>query len=67
MSEVTESYNAQVDALKADMEAFIEAAEAGADGRGSKVKALAARKLSSKIGKSMKEFRSISVANDKAK
>lgn len=45
--------------------AFITEAESGKEGRGSKTHALAARKLSLKVANAMKEFRSISIKNDK--
>ena len=46
-------------------EEFKTESEQGEEGRGSKGHALKARKLSSRIDKELKEFRRISIANDK--
>ena len=67
MSETTEKYVATVEALKVDMTAFVDAATAGTEGRGSKAKALEARKISTKIAATLKDFRAVSVQNDKEK
>ena len=62
-----EQYNEFVSNLKESMDEFSAAAEAGATGRGSKTKALDARKLSMKISNDLKDFRSLSIKNDKEK
>ncbi len=60
-------YDESVEDLNKGFEAFTELAEGGKDGRGSKTKALQARKLSMQLGNLLKDFRSLSIQNDKAK
>jgi len=62
-----EEYGAMLESLKESFEAFEEAAAGGKEGRGSKTRALEARKLSMTITNQLKDFRSLSIANDKAK
>lgn len=64
---VQEQYAQFVDKLKSELNEFLTLAEEGKGGRGSKTKALAARKLSMKIASSLKGFRALSIQNDKAK
>jgi len=67
MSDTRIKYDEMLEGLKADVESFVSEAEAGKEGRGSKKSAMAARKLSVVISKKLKDFRSLSVANDKEK
>jgi len=60
-------YDESVENLKEAFNSFTELAEGGKDGRGSKTKALQARKLSMLLGNQLKDFRSLSISNDKAK
>ena len=60
-------YDESVESLKEAFDAFAELAEGGKDGRGSKTKALQARKLSMQLGNQLKDFRSLSISNDKSK
>lgn len=60
-------YDEQVESLKESFDKFVELAEGGKDGRGSKTKALQSRKLSMDIGAKLKDFRVLSISNDKAK
>jgi len=60
-------YGSMLEALKESFEAFETAAEGGKEGRGSKTRALEARKLSMQITNQLKDFRALSIANDKAK
>lgn len=60
-------YDESVEGLKESFNAFLELAEGGKDGRGSKTKALQARKLSMKLGEKLKDFRALSIVNDKSK
>jgi len=60
-------YNESVETLREAFEEFVEMAEGGKEGRGSKTKALKARKLSMAIANQLKDFRSFSISNDKAK
>jgi len=60
-------YESLVETLKTTVDEFFDAAEGGKEGRGSKTKALAARKLSMKLTNDLKEFRALSISNDKAK
>lgn len=64
---ISESYAKAVETLVEDFKQFSEAAELGKTGRGSKTRALEARKLSMTITNNLKDFRALSVANDKAK
>jgi hypothetical protein len=64
---MSEEYTKAVETLAEDFVQFFEAAKGGKSGRGSKTKALQARKLSMTITNNLKEFRALSVANDKAK
>lgn len=66
MSSMVE-YDESVEDLKACFESFLEFAEAGKEGRGSKTKALSARKMSMEIGNKLKDFRALSITNDKNK
>lgn len=67
MSEISEKYDEMLKSLRETFEDFMEEAEKGKEGRGSKSSALKARKLSSKIGNDLKDFRAISIDNDKNK
>lgn len=60
-------YDESVESLKESFSLFTELSEAGKDGRGSKTKALQARKLSMDIGAKLKDFRALSISNDKDK
>ena len=60
-------YNKAIAKLEAEFKTFVEDAKAGADGRGSKAPAMRARKQSGVITKSLKEFRKLSVDNDRSK
>ena len=62
-----EGYDEIVSNLGTLFEGFKENAEGGKEGRGSKVKALRARKLSMEITSTLKDFRSVSITNDKEK
>lgn len=61
------NYDAKCQEVKSKFEEFSEAAEKGREGHGSKTHALKARKLSTEIAMLLKDFRAISIANDKAK
>jgi len=67
MSELTEQYDAMLAGLRETFEDFMDEGEKGKDGRGSKTSALKARKLSTKLANDLKDFRSLSISNDKAK
>jgi len=67
MSEVQENYDKSLATLRETFEDFMEEAEKGKEGRGSKSSALKARKLSSKLGNDLKDFRALSIDNDKNK
>lgn len=60
-------YDESIEGLKVAFESFLELAAAGKEGRGSKTKALAARKMSMEIGTKLKDFRVLSITNDKDK
>lgn len=60
-------YDAIMEQVAKTMERFNEAAEGGKEGRGSKTRALEARKLSMQLTNELKDFRALSIANDKAK
>ncbi len=60
-------YDESAEKIKGLFESFNELAEGGKDGRGSKTKALQARKLSMEITNELKDFRSLSIENDKQK
>ena len=60
-------YDELIENLKESFDLFSELAEKGKDGRGSKTKALQARKLSMKLGNQLKDFRALSISNDKEK
>ncbi len=60
-------YDESIESLKEAFDAFSELAEGGKDGRGSKTKALQARKLSMQLGNQLKDFRALSITNDKSK
>ncbi len=62
-----EGYSETVDNLAGLFESFKENAEGGKEGRGSKTKALQARKLSMEITSTLKDFRALSISNDKVK
>ncbi len=62
-----EQYRTFIEKLKGDLESFTVLAEAGAAGHGSKTKALEARKASNQIAKDLKDFRKLSLDNDRAK
>jgi len=62
-----DSYVSFLNELKGTIESFVGAAEAGTEGRGSKTKALEARKLSMKLTNDLKDFRKVSIENDKNK
>ncbi|MCK5018920.1 MAG: histone H1 [Candidatus Peribacteraceae bacterium] len=59
------NYTDLVTSLEEIMKSFVEEAKAGDEGRGSKAAGARARKLSSKLTKDLKEFRSLSVAKNK--
>lgn len=63
----TVEYDESVEQLKKDFDSFLEFAEAGKEGRGSKSKALSARKMSMEISNKLKDFRALSIDNDKQK
>ncbi len=67
MSELHEQYDGMLTTLRETFEDFMDEAEKGKEGRGSKTSALKARKLSSKLANGLKDFRSLSIDNDKAK
>ena len=62
-----QEYSEMVEKLGKSFEAFKIAADGGKEGRGSKTRALEARKLSMEITNDLKDFRALSIANDKAK
>lgn len=62
-----QEYQEQLDKVVSTIEAFKIAAEGGKEGRGSKIRALESRKLSMQITNELKDFRSISISNDKVK
>ena len=64
---VKEAYAKAVAELTEDFTSFSEAAEKGKEGRGSRTKALEARKLSMNITNKLKDFRALSISNDKVK
>jgi len=61
------NYDAKCQEVKSKFEEFIDAAEKGREGHGSKTHALKARKASTEISMLLKDFRAISISNDKAK
>lgn len=63
----TVEYDESIEGLKVAFAEFLDFAEAGKEGRGSKTKALSARKASMDIGNKLKDFRALSIANDKNK
>ena len=67
MSTVLDEYKTFVTELKETSDEFFGACEEGAEGRGSKTKALQARKLSMKMADGLKQFRALSIKNDKSK
>jgi len=67
MSELGEKYDAMIAGLRETFEDFMDEAEKGKEGRGSKTSALKARKLSTKIANDLKDFRALSIQNDKTK
>jgi len=67
MSELHEKYDGMLESLRETFEDFMEEAEKGKEGRGSKSSALKARKFSSKLGNDLKDFRALSIDNDKQK
>jgi len=67
MSEHDETYGKLLEALREQFENFMDEAEKGKEGRGSKTCALKARKISSQMANMFKDFRALSIANDKAK
>ena len=60
-------YNETVETLETTVTEFINEAKAGAEGRGSKTSAAKARKLSNQLTRDLKDFRKLSVENDKTK
>ena len=62
-----EQYDAKCQQVKTKFDEFFETAGKGREGHGSKTYALKARKLSTEISMLLKDFRAISIANDKAK
>lgn len=62
-----QEYQEQLEKIHSTMDAFKEAAEGGKEGRGSKTRALEARKLSMQLTNELKDFRVISINNDKNK
>jgi hypothetical protein len=62
-----EGYTETISELGGLFESFKENAELGVEGRGSKTKALQARKLSMEITNKLKDFRSLSITNDRSK
>lgn len=60
-------YDSQLEVIRETFEKFEEMANGGKEGRGSKTKALTARKLSMDLTNKLKDFRSISIKNDKLK
>lgn len=67
MSNLVEQYDAMMSGLRETFEDFMDEAEKGKSGRGSKTSSLKARKLSTKLATDLKEFRALSISNDKAK
>jgi len=59
------NYTDQVAKIKSTIEAFTVSADQGESGRGSKTRSLEARKLSMQLTNELKEFRTISITNDK--
>lgn len=59
-------YDGAINSLKETFEAFNEVATAGREGRGCKTNALKARKLSMKITEDLKDFRKLSITNDRS-
>ncbi len=64
---VLEEYDVKLGELKEAMGQFIDSATIGRAGRGSKIKSLDSRKLSMSISAQLKDFRSLSIRNDKEK
>jgi len=60
-------YDSMVESLTETWNEFVANAQEGKEGRGSKTKALAARKASMKLSNDLKDFRSASIANDREK
>lgn len=60
------NYVELVEKIEGMMTDFVTEAKAGETGHGSKTAALKARKLSNVLAKELKDFRKVSVANDKA-
>lgn len=61
-----EGYNPTVGSLQTTWDEFKEAADAGSEGRGCKTNALKARKLSMKLTEELKDFRKVSIDNDRS-
>ncbi len=61
------NYDELVGKIKEVMSAFITEAEMGKEGKGSKAHSLVARKLSLQATSSLKDFRKVSLDNDKTK
>jgi len=59
-------YEQKLNEMKNTWEDFINNAEAGKEGRGSKAASLRARKASMSLSTLMKEYRSVSIENDKS-
>jgi len=62
-----ETYDAKLGEAKAMFDEFLAEAAKGKEGHGSKIHALKARKLSTKLSFVLKDFRAASIDNDKAK
>lgn len=60
-------YQKKVNELKDLFDEFMDEADKGKEGRGSKTAALKSRKLSTSLAYQLKEFRSLSIANDRSK
>ncbi len=60
-------YNESVEGIEKAFVDFVSESKAGAEGRGSKTSALRARKLSNDIARQLKDFRKVSLDNDRAK
>jgi hypothetical protein len=59
------AYSEKVEKIKEVYTAFMNEAELGETGRGCKAHALSARKLSVKLANELKEYRPLSIKNDK--
>ncbi len=60
-------YQDKLNEIKELFGSFVAEAERGKEGHGSKAAALRSRKLVSQLSSAMKEFRKISIENDKLK